>query len=322
MTNSFVRIILVFCLIAFTTVLQVGCSTFEKQDPNLKLKIGALPIEDTLPILVAQQQGYFAQQGIEVELIKFQSAVESQSGIQSGQLDGLITDTIVAILLNNSGLDVRITSLTLGAIPEEGRFAIVSAPGSDIRSPIDLKGKTIGISNNSIIEYVTDRLLEEAGLDSSEVTKISVPKIPVRVEMLLSKQIDAITIPDPLISFAEFRGSTIIIDDTVTQNLSQAVIVMTGKALKEKRDTLKLFYMAYAKAVQDINANPEDFKELLIQNVNIPEAIADSYNIQKYPNLQLPQKKEIDNVIDWLEDKQLLNKPANYEELIFDAALF
>ena len=320
MRRLLTRAVLIMSIIAL--MLTVGCSTSAKPDSEkLKLKIGSLPIEDTLPILVAEQKGYFTEQGIEVELIPFQSAVESQSAIQSGQLDGMITDTIVAVLLNNSGLDVKITSLTLGAIREEGRFAIVAAPGSEIKTAADLKGKTIGISNNSIIEFVTDRLLEEAGIDPSEVTKISVPKIPVRMEMLLNKKIDAITVPDPLVSFAEFMGSRIIIEDTVTQNYSQAVIIMTEKALQEKTDTLKLFYTAYSKAVQDINSNPGEFRGLLIENVNIPEAIADSYQLQKYPVPQLPQEKEINNVIKWLDKKQLLSRTAHYEEII-DRGLF
>ena len=305
-------------IVLVMTLAIVGCSPTEKPDEaGYKLKIGALPIEDILPILVAQNKGYFSEEGVEVELVPFQSAVESQSAIQSGQLDGMITDTIVAILLNNSGLDVKITSLTLGSTPQEGRFAVIAAPGSDIKSAADLKGKTIGISNNSIIEYVTDRLLLEQGIDPSEVVKTSVPKIPVRMEMLLNNQIDAISVPDPLVSFAEFKNSRVILEDTSGRNLSQAVIIMTPQALEEKKEGLKHFYNAYAKAVKDINSNPDEFKDLLVKNVNIPEPIAASYEIQTYPEPQLPKQTEIDDVIDWLDSKKLLNKPAVYKDLIY-----
>lgn len=311
------KIGLLFLVSVLLMTLAGGCSQGDNTDSaNLHLKIGSLPIEDTMPVLAAIQQGYFAEKGLDVELIPFQSAVESQSAIQSGQLDGMITDTIVAILLNNSGLDVRITSLTLGSEPEEGRFAIVAAPGSTIETINDLKGKNIGIANNSIIEYVTDGLLKEAGIDPSEVTKVSVPKIPVRVEMLLSGKIDTIVVPDPLLTFAEHQGARIIAQDTGSQNLSQAVVIMTGKALKEKEQALKLFYQAYAQAVNDINTNPAQFKELLVENINIPEPIADSYSLQKYPEPQLPLKQEINMVIDWLAQKDLLLRPASYEELI------
>lgn len=306
-----------FLLTVLITIMAGGCSSENNAgNDKLHLKIGSLPIEDTLPVLAAIQQGYFTEKGLEVELISFQSAIESQSAIQSGQLDGMITDTIVAILLNNSGLDVMITSLTLGSVPEEGRFAIVAAPGSTIKTIDDLKGKSIGIANNSIIEYVTDGLLKEAGIDPSEVTKVSVPKIPVRVEMLLSGKIDTIVVPDPLLTFAEHQGARIIAQDTESQNLSQAVVIMTGKALEEKKQALKLFYQAYAQAVKDINTNPAEFKELLVENINIPEPIADSYNLQKYPEPQLPQKQEINMVIDWLDQKGLLLRPSSYEDLI------
>ncbi|MBZ4686744.1 MAG: NitT/TauT family transport system substrate-binding protein [Clostridia bacterium] len=310
--------LLVILIIA--VLLIAGCSNEKNtaQEPETqKLKIGALPIEDILPIVVADKSGYFAEENLEVELVPFQSAVESESAMQSGQLDGMVTDIIVATLLRDSGFDTRITSITLGASPQEGRFAIVAAPESNIETISDLKGKSIAISNNSIIEYVTDGLLKEADIEPSQVNKTAVAKIPVRLEMLLNNKIDTATLPDPLVTFAEFKGAKIIAEDT-KKNLSQAVIIMTEKALEAKKEAIKGFYRAYAKAVNDINAAPEEFREILVENINIPKPIVDIYSIQHYPKPQLPQEKDINNVLDWLNKKELLKNNLKYEELVQD----
>lgn len=308
-------------LLVLALALAAGCA--QKEQPGdtagnapAKLKIGSLTNEENLPILVAQEKGYFTAENLEVELIPMQSPVELQSTFQSGELDGMMTDIMIALMLKGAGVDLRITSIALGSTPQEGRFAIVAAPNSDIRTVQDLRGKSIGISSNSIIEYVTDGILAQAGMSPSDVKKITVAKIPVRVEMLLNNQIDAITVPDPHISNAVARGARVIADDTTGENLSQSVYVMTERALSEKADAIAGFYEAYARATKDINADPEQFRGLLVSNCNIPEQIAGNYQVQHYTALQLPTEKNVNDVLTWLKAKDLLKGDLKYAEVI------
>jgi NitT/TauT family transport system substrate-binding protein len=311
---------LVLLLVLSIITLLAGCSQ-EKDNSETKeaelLKIGVLPIEDIMPILVAENNGYFNQENIQVEIVRFQSAVEQINAMQSGQLDGMVTDMIVAGMIKDSGQDVRVTSITLGEVPEEGRFAILASSGSDIDSIEDLKGKSIGISYNSIIEYITDGILIDAGIDPSDVKKTSVPKIPLRMEMLFNNKIDAIVVPGPLITFAEFNGAKVVAEDTDTErNLSQAVVVFDKKVLDEKKSTVEAFYRAYEKAVDDLNNHPEDYKQLMIENVNIPEPIAEDYSIQHYPQPVVPAEEDVNNIINWMKEKDLLKNDLSYADLV------
>lgn len=301
--------------------LAAGCAQKEKTegpDGNApaKLKIGSLTNEENLPILVAQEKGYFTAENLQVELVPMQSPVELQSAFQSGELDGMMTDIMIALMLKGAGEDLRITSIALGSTPQEGRFAIVAAPNSDIQTVQDLKGRSIGISNNSIIEYVTDGILAQAGMNPSDVKKTTVAKIPVRVEMLLNNQIDAITVPDPHISNAVARGARVVADDTTGENLSQSVYVMTQRALSEKADAIASFYKGYARAAEDINAGPDQFRDLLVSNCNIPEQIAREYQVQHYAAPQLPTEKNVNDVLTWLKAKNLLKSDLKYADVI------
>ncbi len=302
--------------------LTAGCAQNEQEGQAgkapAKLKIGSLTNEENLPILVAQEKGYFAAENLEVELVPMQSPVELQSAFQSGGLDGMMTDIMIALMLKGAGEDLRITSIALGSTPQEGRFAIVAAPNRDIQTVQDLKGKSIGISDNSIIEYVTDGILAQAGMSPSDVEKTTVAKIPVRVEMLLNNQIDAITVPDPHISNAVARGAKVVADDTTGENLSQSVYVMTQQALNDKTDAIAGFYQGYAKAAEDINADPDQFRGLLVNNCNIPEQIAENYQVQHYAAPQLPAEKDVNNVITWLKAKSLLKSDLKYADVIWE----
>ncbi|GAB6178731.1 MetQ/NlpA family ABC transporter substrate-binding protein [Desulfotomaculum defluvii] len=305
-------------LLLLTIALLSGCTqekkTPQKAEPE-QLKIGVLPVEDIMPMLVAEKNGYFTEENLQVELVRFQSAMEQGNAMQSGQLNGMNTDMIVATMMKDSGLDLKMTSFTLGASPQEGKFAIVAAPGSNIQTLQDLKGKSLGISYNSIIEYVSDGLLKDAGIEPSEVKKVSVPKIPLRMEMLFSSQIAAITVPDPMVTFAEFKGAKVIAQDT-THNLSQAVVIFNQKTLDNKKGAVAGFYRAYAKAVNDLNNHPEQYKQLLVENVNIPEPIAKDYSLQHYPLPQVPTEKDVNNILQWMKQKDLLKNNLQYTDLV------
>ncbi|KAF1085507.1 putative aliphatic sulfonates-binding protein precursor [Sporotomaculum syntrophicum] len=307
---------MLFMLAATTGCAQDGKENGQENSPA-KLKIGSLTTEENLPVLVAQENGYFDAEDVQVEFVPLLSPVELQNTFQSGALDGMITDMMIALMLKSSGEELRITSIALGSAPQEGRFAIVAAPKSDIKSVQDLKGKSIGISNNSIIEYVTDGILEQAGMSPSDVNKTTVAKIPVRIEMLLNNQIDAIVVPDPHISYAVANGARVVADDTSGENLSQSVIIMTQTALNSKNDAISRFYNAYARAVEEINNNPEQYKELLVTSINVPKQIADSYKVQHYPLPQLPVEEDVNNVITWLKNKGLLKADINYQDVIW-----
>lgn len=316
--KSFFSLVLSLVLVL---ALSTGCGQKNTANPGGSqpgntLTIGSMTIEENLPVLVAQQNGYFAEQNLEVKLLTFQSPVELQSAFQTGQLDGMITDIMIAALLKSSGEDLRVTSIALGATPEEGRFAIIASPASTVKTVADLKGKSIGISNNSIIEYVTDKLLLAGGVNPSEVNKTTVAKLPLRVEMLLSNQIDAIVVPDPQISYVVSQGAKIIAEDSQGENLSQSVTLVGNKALHDKKDALQRFYQAYTKGVQAINAAPDQYKELLVKNVNIPESIAASYQVQHYSDPQLPEEKDVNKVLEWLKEKGLLKNPVEYQNFV------
>ena len=88
-----------YWLLVFSTGYRRVRSGKDRSPVQERLKLGVLPLEDILPMIVANEKGYFAEENLEVELVTLQSAVESQSAIQSGEIDGMMTDMIVAALL-------------------------------------------------------------------------------------------------------------------------------------------------------------------------------------------------------------------------------
>lgn len=309
--------VLILVILMVTAIFIYGCGGPGQETAKQTIKIGILPIEDTLPLIVAQEKGYFAEENLDLQLIPFQSAVERDSALQAKEVDGMITDLVASILLKNSGTDLRIVSLTLGADASEGRFAVLAAPQSGIETIDDLKNKEIAISANSIIEYVTDQLLLGHGFLPNEIKKNVIPKIPVRLNMLLEGQVPAATLPDPLATFAEFKGAKLIIDDT-GDNVSQVVLVFRQEVLSEKEAALKRMFAAYNRAVHDINNDPESFRSLLVEKARVPEPIKDTYRVAQFPYVQVPTKQQVERVLQWLRDKNLITEELTYQQLVDD----
>ena len=288
----------------------------QKPKEDARIKLGLMPIEDNLPFFVAQSKGYFAQEVIVVEIAPMQSAVDRDSALQAGAIDGGVSDLVAAILLKSGGADITIASLGLGATPEEGRFAILASPKSDITSVSQLKGVEIAISRNSIIEYVTESTLVAQGIKVADIKYTEVPKIPVRFQMLMQGQLKAATLPDPFATLAVAQGARLIADDTKGTNISQTVILFRGETAKKKPETLKKMFAAYARAVSDINGKPDDFRSLLVEKGGLPAPIKDSYKVNKFPAPQLPARADVERVLNWLKGKNLLKTDVSYDQLV------
>ncbi|MDI6813480.1 MAG: MetQ/NlpA family ABC transporter substrate-binding protein [Desulfitobacteriaceae bacterium] len=279
------------------------------------VKIGILPIEDNLPFYVADKDGLFKQAGIRVELVPFPSAVERDSALQAGQIDGEVADLVAVGLLKKGGTDVKVASIGLGATPKEGRFAILSSPKSSIRQASELKDVEIGVSLNSIIDYVTDQMLHDVGMQDQEIKKLSVPKMPVRVDMLLSDQLQAACLPDPLATLAEAKGAHVLVDDTY-RNISQTVLLFRKAAIDKNLTGLQAVVRVYGQAGQALSQNPGKYRDLFIEKAQVPAPIKDTYQAPTFSKLQLPTEDEVNSVMHWMVNRKLLTNPYAYQDLV------
>jgi NitT/TauT family transport system substrate-binding protein len=280
------------------------------------LQIGLLQIEDSVPFYVAEQEGFYAAQGLDVKLVPFLSALERDSALAAGAIDGGIDDPVGAILFDQGRGMLKITSLCLGAVPAEGIFAILAAPGSAIDGPDGLKHTPIAISGSTIIEYVTDRLLEKRGFKRDEIKKVEVRQMPIRMQMLLSGSVPAATLPEPLASIAVSKGARILLSDGDSdESLSQTVIVFRAETLAKKKAEVAAFFKAYDQAVRALNANPEKYRALFIDKGRIPPQLAAHYPIPVYP-LPAPFSRALyEPVMTWLTAKKLV-PPLAYETMV------
>jgi len=314
--NSFKKwtFMLVYLLLA---AMVAGCGADREKAPVIKL--GLLPIVDNLPFWVAEQEGFFAAEGIQVELVSFESAMERDAALTAGQIDGALGDVLALAALNSGGTKARAVSIGQGVTPEEGRFALLSAPNSGITSPEQLKGVEIAMSLNSIIEYVADQLLANEGFKPEEIKKVAILKIPQRVEALLNGTVQAAVLPDPLAALAQLKGANLVLDDT-GDNITQTVIFFRDKTLTQNHDDVVRVMRAYAAAVEQIQADPDKYNGILAEKARVPAEVLQAGDRTGmtigFSAPVVPREEDINRVLDWMSQRGLLSKAVSYEDLV------
>ncbi len=280
-----------------------------------KLGFGILPVVDVLPLLVGKETGLFEKEGIDLELISFQSALERDAALQSGRLDGYFGDILNTVLLIQSGEQLRIIATAFHTHPRCRMFGIAVAPGSGITDLDGIQGKDVAISSATVIEYLLDRMLSARNIPAGNVTKQEIKKIPIRLQMLLSAQVTAALLPEPLLTLAETHGSKVIVDD---RNLDTALTVLAVN-LKHRPAIIALiprFLKAYNTAVDKINANPSDFKEILITKTQFPPDVRDKYPVPVFPTGSLPPEADVLAVQEWLIKNNLIKTRISYADMV------
>lgn len=280
-----------------------------------KVTIGTLPTEDILPFWVAQSEGRFEAEGIEAEVVSFQSATELIAGISSGNVQMAMTDVMVAASVFAGGTDLSLSWVTLGTTAAQGRFGIQAGPDSGITSLSQLAGVPVGVGTNTILEYVMDVLMERAGLSNEQIVTSELQKLPVRFQAMMSGEVKAAALPASLLALGEASGAITLADDTTGENISQSVMAVRNDWLSgEGAQAVETFKQIWDGCARDINADPEKYRELLVKNANLSDAVAATYPISEYPLCQFPTNDMVDPVMQWMEGKGYLTKDLVYDQ--------
>ncbi len=262
---------LVILLIIFNSLSITGCGKGQVKTAPAPQKaaastitIGVMPDVESIPFIIAEKNGYFKQEGIKVKLVQFKSARDRDSALQSGELDGVISDVLAVVFANEGGYEIKITS------KNDGNIQLMAGKDSGINSVQDLKGKSIGMSPHTIMEYTADRMLESSQVRPEEVKKQFIPALPTRYEMLQGGKIDAAILPEPLAGLA-IRNGAMVLNTTDLMDKKAGVIAFTAKSIQENPQDIKAIYRAYNKAVAYLQKEPSaNYIDFLIEKQGFP----------------------------------------------------
>jgi len=214
-----------------------------------KITIGTAPNLQTLPIVVAQSEGYFAEEGIELEAVKFTSGRRALEALIGGQLD-------VAFMAEYPVSIASLREQPFGTFTTLSRYTanrLVSKKSIGFEDVTSLEGKKIGTTMGSNTEFFTEALLETSAV-KAEVINVSPSDI---VPALARGDIDAgVMFPD------FYPAAEKALGDDYTEFRSDAyvawfVLSATPEMLNDRSEELASFVRALVKAEEFIKTSPE-----------------------------------------------------------------
>jgi NitT/TauT family transport system substrate-binding protein len=202
------------------------------------------------------------------------------------------------------------------ATSEFPQYQVLASPKSGFASVQDLKGVEIGISQGTVIEYITERLLEAEGLQPEDIKMIAVPKIADRMTLLESGELKAATLPDPLSSLARQSGAVVMVDDTKHPEYGYSVYSFRKTLIDEHPDAVRGFLAAIEAATDKINAEPTKWDNLLTEKQLVPAPLVGKYTLPVYPSASVPSQAQWDDVLAWAKAKGLVKSDVSYQESV------
>ena len=188
---------LLIIIIALVAVLSLFF-IFEKQQPDNTIKIGYKEHIGYLPLFVAYDNGYFDDENIKMETIKFESSDLMVKALISGDLDvlmGINTLTAFAAEQASPG-NLKIFTGQVYTTKEYADEIIVSKD-SELSSIQDLRGKKIGLMPGSGFTEYMKIILEKNNLSEKDV-ELSQMESKILLQALANRNIDAVLALEPL----------------------------------------------------------------------------------------------------------------------------
>ncbi len=307
--------LLAICLTVLALMMLAGCGTTKQADTKKEMQpltIGLMPDTDSLPFIIAQEKGFFREEGIEVNIEQYKSAMDRDSALQSGNLDGAVSDMLAVAFAKSGGFDVKVTSFT------DGSYKLVASKESGIKDVKGLAGKDVAVSRNTIIEYVTDQILAKENMEGDSINKVIIPQIPTRLEMLQNGKLAAATLPEPMASIAVHNGCQFVTGSDEL-GINPGVILFTAKAAADKKAEIQAMYRAYNKAVAYLNnTDRAEYIDLVIEKGGFPPVAKEALKLPKYHEAALPKESDVVDCIKWLNSKKLVTETYSYQDIVLD----
>ncbi len=307
--------IAVLFLIAMILVFTMGCG--QQQTEQVTLRFGVLPVLQALDVFYAQDSALFQNVGITVELIPFATATEKDLALSTGQIDGCFADLFTPIVLAGNGVELDIVAVNYDTREDRHMFAVLGGPQTSYETLNDLADVPVAISSNSVIHHVTETLMLDAGLAGEEITSLEAKNIGLRMQMLMSGQVEAATLPEPLASAAVAGGATLLADDRGLE-ASKTVLVFRDDFLEQYSVTVRKFLAAVEEAHKQIAEDAESARTSMTTHVRLPEPMKATYPVPEFPSLHVPDAAVVGDVSAWLIDKGALSEMLPYADLVND----
>ena len=266
------------------------------REDSAALKVGVLPTLDCLPIYLAKERRLFDTLGVDIRPKQFTSQLDCQEALKKGSIEGGVTDLVRAERMIRRGTPLQYMTAT------NTYWQMVSNRMARVNELKQMVDKMVAITNHSATDMLTQMWIDSCKLKQTDVFRIPVNDVHVRMLMLHNNEMDAVMLTEPQATEAQlFKHS--VLRDSRKSDLRLGAIVFRSKDLTDKNRSkqYKAFVKAYNQACDSINQKGlQHYAGLIEKYMKADEKVIKALPKLRFEHASQPRQKDIEAARKWL----------------------
>jgi NitT/TauT family transport system substrate-binding protein len=288
--------------------------------PKLILLVGTAPPDPGCHYFYyANENGYYAAEGIDVEFQNFPAETTAVRALVAGAGDVCWAGPVSQLTAIKSGAKIKVLSCVAPRLD----YLVVAK--NEITSVKSLEGHAVAVSAPGAISQIVPRLeLEKVGGDQSKVTWVPLGNSGSRLQALVAKRVDAAPLNSGYADRAAKYDFLHIIADAATDlpNFLWGFEGVLAATVEKKHDALQAFVTATVRGARWAMKNPNEaalISEKILPDTSkeLLEVTAKAYAAKKFWNASGAMPREAWSfTIDWMVKNGDLDRPYRYEDIV------
>jgi len=244
---------------------QITACESSKESPQVKIATNPWPSYELL--FVAERQGYFEDEGLNIKLLQLASLVDVQRTFIQGRANAMSSTVIEAIIV--SALNNQRVVPVLVPDYSYGGDMIISRQG--INSMASLKGKKVGVETGSLGIVILAKALKKYGLTIADIDYINLEQLKMKDE-LVSGQVDAVVTYPPFATeiLRDEAYKTVFTTREIPGQIID-VISVSEEVIKADPNWAKKFNRAWVRALEYLGNNKQSAIRMMADREGITE---------------------------------------------------
>ncbi|WP_433332085.1 ABC transporter substrate-binding protein [Spirillospora sp. CA-294931] len=250
------------------------------------LNVGVVPVPDSAPLVIAEQKGFFKEEGITIKRKVIKASPEATPLLSSGSMDLALLNYVSTFAAQDKGA-IKFKLIADSYEGVNNSFALLTAKGSSIKDIRGLKGKKVGVP---ALKSITDLLLainvKTNSMNPDKDLKITPIPLPNMATALKQGQVDAVAAVEPFVTNLQSQQGAQRISDLIsgpTQKFPIAGWGGTEEFAQKNPKTVAAFQRAIGKALEVAAANRNEVTKVIPTYTQIPAQTASTITLGSFP---------------------------------------
>jgi ABC-type nitrate/sulfonate/bicarbonate transport system substrate-binding protein len=283
------------------------------------LSIGAPPWPDSLPLRLAIFKPIFKENRLDVSFVPTKVDEAGQKLMADGIVHGLVCDLPAALLLASTQPGVKIVKNILRANPYRPLFAIVSPSNGKVRDLAAIAGAQIAVPKGISFRFYLEYYLKMADIPLGSILIREVEDVSEAWNLLAHGEVAAALLRTPYTDIAVKNQMQLLADD---RNLPWMSVLLVSQSVIENRpEILERLLLGLEQSILALNLKPDQYQTFLRDHGGVPERAREHFAMPIFEGANAPAMSEIEPILQWFQEKGLLNRSPSHGDLVNTAFL-